>query len=511
MYKKIIGIICVILLIVGIGFFAQNTELFKGAIKIKFQKQEGEKVAANKKPQKQPKVKKVAPDKTLIPSKTIIPTPSVTLPGVLPVLLPQIIEATPQTSTMLATEKSQEEHKKILDLLATTKITLDEILTVVRSLPPSQVIYQQIPVPPQPPQPPQPLQQPEIPIPPAPSGPIVWWEFDEDSGNTAEDSSGNGNNGILNFYDKENFTSSTLSHSGMTAFIVNGNGSLEGWHTDSAEAGAYLKIDLGPDTAKEYRKARINASQSYNGVYDIQYSDDDSTWINAATGFNPNGTGWHEKVWNPMGKHRYWRLYLTNTPGGGAWLNALELYSTDITYVDGQIGEALRFDGLGDYVDSIIPITTATGASISAWVKPEKFPESGLSTILRLGPQSDTTGFHWAYFGPNTLYWQYTNGTAYQSISVPVKFAPGDQHHLVITHNYDKQEINFYRDGVLLSTQKHSDSILPPILQSIRIGIYDTDVHQMNGSIDDLRVYDRALNPSEIWSLYNSAKTAKTK
>ena len=77
---------------------------------------------------------------------------------------------------------------------------------------------------------------------------------------------------------------------------------------------------------KEYVKARIYAASTQASIYNIQYSDDGSSWSNAATAFGPFATGWNEKTWSSAGAHRYWRFYLTNTPGGGPWLNEFEMY-----------------------------------------------------------------------------------------------------------------------------------------------------------------------------------------
>lgn len=126
-------------------------------------------------------------------------------------------------------------------------------------------------------------------------------------------------------------TSAMLSQSGLISFTaascVDDNTGTNAWHTDSSTAGAWLKMDLGSGNAKDYVKARIYAQTSgYAGSYNIQYSDNDSTYLNAATGFVPSAAGWNEKTWSNVGAHRYWRFYLSNTPGSGSWLNEFEMY-----------------------------------------------------------------------------------------------------------------------------------------------------------------------------------------
>ncbi|MCI0403172.1 MAG: hypothetical protein L0212_06570, partial [Acidobacteria bacterium] len=61
-------------------------------------------------------------------------------------------------------------------------------------------------------------------------------------------------------------------------------------------------------------------------AYDIQYSDDGSTWTTVAWNFQLTVPGWNPISWADAGAHRYWRLLLTNTPGVAPWKTELELY-----------------------------------------------------------------------------------------------------------------------------------------------------------------------------------------
>lgn len=101
------------------------------------------------------------------------------------------------------------------------------------------------------------------------------------------------------------------------------------WHTDSSQAGAWLRVDLGAGDARAYQKTRIysTADSATVGRYDVQYSDDGSAWTTAFNGFVPSSRGWNEASWAPAGSHRYWRLLLANTPGSGPWLTELEWYA----------------------------------------------------------------------------------------------------------------------------------------------------------------------------------------
>lgn len=128
---------------------------------------------------------------------------------------------------------------------------------------------------------------------------------------------------------REQLLSSMVSHSGLTAFnvdeIVDGSTATVGWHTDSAVSGAVLKVDVGSGVTRDFVGVRIfKDGGAYAGSYDIEYSDNDSSWTAASTGFIPLVDGWNTRSFTSAGAHRYWRLKLTNTPGAGSWLNELE-------------------------------------------------------------------------------------------------------------------------------------------------------------------------------------------
>lgn len=130
-------------------------------------------------------------------------------------------------------------------------------------------------------------------------------------------------------------TAAMLSHAGMTVFTaancVDGNLTNTGWGTDSAVSGATLQVDLGAGVARKYQICRIYVlAGTYAGLYDVEYSDNGSSWTKAVTGFKPTvGDNWHSCTWQDAGAHRYWRALLTNTPGAGPEIAELELWEVD--------------------------------------------------------------------------------------------------------------------------------------------------------------------------------------
>lgn len=131
----------------------------------------------------------------------------------------------------------------------------------------------------------------------------------------------------------DGLTAAMLSHSGLTVFTaancVNGDLGDTGWGTDSATTGATLQVDLGVGVARAYRMCRVYSLGAYAGAYDVEYSDNGSSWTVAAANLRPAVLGWTTAVWFDVGAHRYWRLRLTNTPGAGAELAELEFWDAN--------------------------------------------------------------------------------------------------------------------------------------------------------------------------------------
>jgi hypothetical protein len=111
------------------------------------------------------------------------------------------------------------------------------------------------------------------------------------------------------------------------------------FHSDTATAGATLTLDLGVGTTKAFCRARLHLDAG-SGVaqYKLQYSDNGSSWTDVTlrgggTTWTPSAAGWNEVDWAATGfgsaKHRYWRLYLNNTPGGGPNVTELQLLELD--------------------------------------------------------------------------------------------------------------------------------------------------------------------------------------
>src|SRR3989338_3777272 len=137
---------------------------------------------------------------------------------------------------------------------------------------------------------------------------------------------------LLDAASTQSITAGMLTNSGLTGYttggaqVVDGSIITKAWDTDSASSNSTLAVNLGTGNALDYVRVRMYLDgANYTGTYDVDYSDNGTTWTRALAGFAPNASGWNEKSWTNAGVHQYWRVKLTNTPGAGPDIMEFEL------------------------------------------------------------------------------------------------------------------------------------------------------------------------------------------
>jgi len=169
---------------------------------------------------------------------------------------------------------------------------------------------------------------------------------------------------------------------------------------------------------------------------------------------------------------------------------------------DPQRGNVLSLDGNGDWIDcgNDKKFNITKEITISAWIKVNKFDKFCQAIVtkgdtawrLQRGVRNDSTEF--ACQGADAERTQY--GNLYGSASVN----DGSWHHVVGT--YDGNELSLYIDGKLDTSQKASGLTFInryPVLIGENA---QQDGREWDGMIDDLRIYNYALDVNEVQELY---------
>ncbi len=181
----------------------------------------------------------------------------------------------------------------------------------------------------------------------------------------------------------------------------------------------------------------------------------------------------------------------------------------------GKIGQALSFNGSTRYVAKTTPTGLPTGASTrtyAAWFKMIGAPASGLGYEIMGHGSNLGTGKRFAmWIGNNAGCSGYSIGVELANAGKHVAFTPDTQwHHLTLTYpagQTNSDQTSIYLDGVLqTSFCGSSATTLNTDNDELTIGRIPTvgaGVDYFSGSIDEVRIYNRALSATEVWDLYN--------
>ena len=164
-------------------------------------------------------------------------------------------------------------------------------------------------------------------------------------------------------------------------------------------------------------------------------------------------------------------------------------------WVNGKKGKALDFDGIDDYVTTTINRSSYAAITVSAWYK---FEGSISDTYNALISSQGGDFFVGKNTGNSNIGVQ--EGGYNGSIAAGTNAWDGNWHQ--ITYTFSGGTGTVYLDGRNVGSGAFAGGTgLIWIGQENEVGGYD-----FNGKIDDVRVYSRALSPTEVSSLYGSTQ-----
>lgn len=183
----------------------------------------------------------------------------------------------------------------------------------------------------------------------------------------------------------------------------------------------------------------------------------------------------------------------------------------------GNQNSAYAFDGISAYIDvlnfaSMIP---GTEMSLSIWVKADGVKTQGL-VILEPDSLKDRffAGVYYDHNGTSSTFWDFGDMTHFGRLGeVGTFFQPGWEHYVFIV-SAAQNFMQVYRNGYLKLMKTNVSSIINKN-RSLNIGGGIAGATPTNnffqGTLDDIRIYDRVLNPTEIMCLYNGYEGSNIK
>jgi hypothetical protein len=189
--------------------------------------------------------------------------------------------------------------------------------------------------------------------------------------------------------------------------------------------------------------------------------------------------------------------------------------ATSTFYALGKIGQGLKFDGIDDVLtkDSPTNLTFNTAFTLSAWIK------TGSKTTSTKEIVGRWDGIEYGYMlamNQNSsdnkikiLLDKDVGGGSVDAARSSVNAVNDDKwHHIVGVYDGPNTRLDLYVDGVLSTASL--EGTIPASISSqsrpIYIGNDNGSFRAYQGSIDDVRIYNRAISSTEVLQLYNLGK-----
>jgi hypothetical protein len=186
---------------------------------------------------------------------------------------------------------------------------------------------------------------------------------------------------------------------------------------------------------------------------------------------------------------------------------------TDVTYPVGKFDLGGSFNGSTSHIDFPSPIPgTNTPASFSCWFKFNSGFSSGVQTIIGAANMTTSAGIITLYIRyastgnyniePARVYNNYLYYT--DTANYPTVALSADTWYNVVFTYGASNEAKIYLNGTLVSTTNLTIPSGPATNSNVlALGQYRDNTAQFNGSIDQVRIFNKALSASEVTTLYN--------
>lgn len=170
-------------------------------------------------------------------------------------------------------------------------------------------------------------------------------------------------------------------------------------------------------------------------------------------------------------------------------------------WVAGKVGNALDFDGMNDSVDiSNVDLSAIApnAGTVCAWIKPARAHNSSQIDWIINRHSSGDIEFQMGHYYNNSLYFGFIGPGRYITSATATTW-PQNQWAFYCT-TWGGSAVK----GYINSTQLGSAAFYGPISSSTRLRIGSQQgASFFQGSIDDIRLYNRALTAGEVSALYN--------
>ncbi|MFQ5976260.1 MAG: LamG domain-containing protein [Candidatus Hydrothermarchaeales archaeon] len=213
------------------------------------------------------------------------------------------------------------------------------------------------------------------------------------------------------------------------------------------------------------------------------------------------------------------------------------------TFAPGKVGQAFSFDGIDDHIIVANSPSLDFGASsytIDFWMNSAFSSVNQVSLSKSIGP-FNAGGIGWEIRfvepliedGPSVgVEFARADGTPHPAFLPPGErlrrrfstFMPNEWHHVAVTYDFPRRTGKLYLDGLLVDSGQfivfEDFQVNPPVSTGVPSDAY-SDIFDLfigrgtggffDGLIDEVEIYNRALDASEIQAIFNAGSAGKCK
>ena len=170
-------------------------------------------------------------------------------------------------------------------------------------------------------------------------------------------------------------------------------------------------------------------------------------------------------------------------------------------YSTGKRGKALTFDGSGDYhtVADSASLSITNDITIALWLYPNAASQQ--MAFVSKGA-SGYSGTSWEFYVNSANKLVLENGATITATNTTS--ASKWQHVVAVANSTNTQ---FYINGIADAGNPNGDAGISNAARSIFIGKKRADTSLLNGAMDDIMIFNRALSEAEVVALYNASSS----
>jgi hypothetical protein len=169
------------------------------------------------------------------------------------------------------------------------------------------------------------------------------------------------------------------------------------------------------------------------------------------------------------------------------------------TTATGKIGGAYSFDGTDDYFSLGTSLQLLDDSSLVFWIKPNAI--TGRHTFMQYELYDKWGAMNVEPDGAVRFYWGKQAG-GYGSITSKTLLSTGNYYHVVLVRDHQNQVYQIYIDGLLDAEIAVAET--QAVASSTALEFGQGYAGRLNGELDEIAFYSRALGPIEISDLHNN-------